>query len=51
MNKQLIVVTSLLCVLNGQITYYEWTELHEVSPVEAVLYMCSQISGQANALR
>ena len=51
MNKQLIVVTSLLCVLNGQITYNEWTELHEVSPVEAVLYMCSQISGQDNALR
>ena len=51
MNKQLIVVTSLLCVLNGQITYYEWTELHDVSPVEAVLYMCSQISGQDNALR
>ncbi len=51
MNKQLIVVASLLCVLNGQITYNEWTELHEVSPVEAVLYMCSQISGQDNALR
>ena len=51
MNKQLIVFTSLLCALNGQITYNEWTELHEVSPVEAVLYMCSQISGQDNALR
>ena len=51
MNKQIIIITSLLCVLNGQITYNEWTELHEVSPVEAVLYMCSQISGQDNALR
>ncbi len=51
MNKQLIVVTSLLGGLNGQMSYNEWTELHDVSPVEAVLYMCSQISGQDNALR
>ena len=51
MNKQIIIITSLFCALNGQINYNEWTELHEVSPVEAVLYMCSQISGQDNALR
>ena len=51
MNKQLIILASLFCALNGQITYNEWTELHELSPVEAVLYMCSQISGQDNALR
>jgi hypothetical protein len=51
MNKLLIVVTSLLCALNGQINYNEWSELHDLSPVEAVLYMCSQISGQDNALR
>ena len=51
MNKQIIIITSLFCVLNGQLNYYEWTELHELSPVEAVLYMCSQISGQDNALR
>ena len=51
MNKLLIVVTSLLCALNGQINYNEWKELHDVSPTEAVLYMCSQINGQDSALR
>ena len=51
MNKLLIVVTSLLCALNGQINYNEWKELRDVSPTEAVLYMCSQINGQDSALR
>ena len=51
MNKLLIVVTSLLCILNGQINYNEWKELRDVSPTEAVLYMCSQINGQDSALR
>ena len=51
MNKLLIVVTSLLCTLNGQINYNEWKELRDVSPTEAVLYMCSQINGQDSALR
>ena len=51
MNKQLIVVTSLLCVLNGQITYNEWKEIHETLPDYATVYLCSQISGQDIALR
>jgi len=51
MNKQLIVVTSLLCVLNGQITYNEWKEIQETSPAYATVYLCSQISGQDIALR
>ena len=51
MNKQLIVLTSLLCVLNGQITYNEWKEIQETSPAYATVYLCSQISGQDIALR
>ena len=51
MNKQLIVVTSLLCVLNGQITYNEWKDVQYESPNYATLYLCSQINGQDKALR
>ena len=51
MNKLLIVVTSLLCALNGQITYNEWKEIQETHPAYATVYLCSQISGQDIALR
>ena len=51
MNKQIIIITSLLCVLNGQITYNEWKEIQETSPAYATVYLCSQISGQDIALR
>ena len=51
MNKLLIVVTSLLCVLNGQITYNEWKDVQYESPNYATLYLCSQINGQDKALR
>ncbi|MDP7465831.1 MAG: hypothetical protein QF795_05905, partial [Candidatus Marinimicrobia bacterium] len=42
---------SLLCILNGQITYNEWKEIQETHPAYATLYLCSQINGQDKALR
>jgi len=36
MNKQLIVLTSLLCVLNGQITYNEWKETRILDDIYAM---------------
>ena len=47
MNKQLIVITSLLCALNGQgLTYTEWHELTESAPNGATMYMYNIINGQ-----
>ena len=51
MNKQLIVLTSLLCALNGQFTYNEWKDVQYEFPEEALLYIGSQISGQDKAFK